>query len=513
MKFVVTPQQMAEMDKFTIEQIKIPGIVLMENAGRGTAKIAEELLGNAAGADIAIFCGAGNNGGDGYVIARHLLNRGAFVKTYVLTDREKIKGDAKTNLGVLEKMGCNVHFIKDITDISEGTPDLIVDAMLGTGVKGAPRGLYAEAVEFINTLNAPVISVDIPTGVDGLTGAVEGPAIQAEVTATMALPKRGLLFSPGRDHVGRLEVVDIGMPQSVAAQHDSGVVLVEGDDMHSPLPQRRLDIHKNRCGTIAVIAGSQGLTGAAVLSSKATMRAGAGLTFLVIPQSINAILETKMTEVITLPVDDAGLGALHAQCFDELYESIKNKDVVAMGPGLGQRQETVSLIRTLLEQLDKPLVLDADGLNACEGQAEFIKNYNGELVITPHPGELSRLTGRPVKELIADRIETARETARSFHCTVVLKGGPAVVASPTGRVTVNSTGNPGMATAGVGDVLTGVIAGFMAQGLPADEAAVAGVYVHGLAGDIARSHSGTVSLTAIDVLHQLPHAIKQVMGE
>ncbi len=513
MKLVVTPQQMAEMDSFTIEQLKIPGIVLMENAGRGTAQIAENMLGRAAGANVAIFCGAGNNGGDGFVIARHLLNRGTFVRIYVLTAREKIKGDAKTNLDILDNMGCQVHYINDITDISESTPDLIVDAMLGTGVKGAPRGIYAEAVEFINTLNAPVLSVDIPTGVNGLTGAVEGLAIHAEVTATMALPKRGLLFSPGRDYVGRLEIIDIGMPQAVAAQRDSDVVLVEADDMHSPLPQRRLDIHKNRCGTVAVIAGSKGLTGAAVLSSNATLRAGAGLAYLVIPQSINAILETKLTEVITLPVDDAGLGALQDQCFDELYESIKDKDVVAMGPGLGQRQETVSLIRTLLEQLDKPMVLDADGLNACEGQADFVKNYKGDLVITPHPGELSRLTGRPVKDLIEDRVETVRETARSFNCTVVLKGGPTVVASPTGRVTINSTGNPGMATAGVGDVLTGIIAGFLAQGLPADEAAVAGVYIHGRAGDIARTHSGTVSLTAIDVLHNLSHALKQVMDE
>lgn len=513
MKTVVTASQMAEMDRFTIEDLEIPGVVLMENAGRGIVQAALSIIGEPRDKVVHVYCGPGNNGGDGYVVARHLLNMGACVHTFVLTSRDKIKGDALTNLQILENMNHPIKFIEKIPAPPARTPDLVVDALLGTGVKGALRGLFAEMVEFINSLAAPVLAVDIPTGVNADTGTVDGPAIRATATATMALLKRGLLFSPGREHAGQVHIVDISMPPQVALLKDSNVRLVEKADIKALLPQRSPDAHKNKCGTVATVAGSTGFTGAAALSSEAALRAGAGLSYLCVPQSLNAIYETKITEVITWPFDDADMGYLHSGCFNELIKPLRAQNVVAVGPGLGQHKKTAELVHLLLQELDKPLVLDADGLNVCAGHTGLIESYKGDKVLTPHPGELSRLIDVENKEIVANRIEIAREVATKWNAVLVLKGGPSVVAFPDGEVFINSTGNAGMATAGSGDVLTGLIAGLMAQGLSAQSAALAGVYVHGLAGDLARESLGEMGLIAGDILKNVAPALKMLRDE
>ena len=511
MKAVFTAEEMAGLDSFAINKLKIPGLVLMENAGRGIADIALKMLKELHGKQVNIYCGSGNNGGDGYVVARHLLNNGVAVRVFVLAAEEKIKGDAKTNLDILRALDFAPKFIARLS--AESSPDLIVDALLGTGAKSGLQGLYAEAVDFINMSTCPVLAVDIPTGVNADTGQVEGPAVRATTTATMAAHKRGLLFSPGREHVGELEIVDISLPPNVIEKLRSNVYLVDKKFVRTVLPQRSPDAHKNKAGMVHVIAGSTGFTGAAVLAAKAVLRSGAGLCYLSVAKSLNTIFESILTEAITLPVEDNDTGFLGIDHAEKLLSDAKGKDVIAIGPGLGQAPQTGELLRTLLSTLEKPLVLDADGLNLCAGRTELIINYRGDLILTPHPGEFSRLTELPVSDIIYNRVEIVRDYAKIWNCHIILKGGPTTIASPDGRVYINSTGNAGMATAGSGDVLTGIIAGLLGQGMPAGTAAVAGVYIHGMAGDMAAAELGQLGTIAGDILNKTPLALKLLAGE
>ncbi len=511
MRAIVNAQQMAQMDRLAIDSYGVPGAVLMENAGRGAAEIALELFAASDGR-IAIFCGPGNNGGDGFVIARHLLNAGLDVHTFLFADPAKVAGDARINFEVLRHMGHQVVPIAELADLPPQKPDLVIDALLGTGVRGALQGLIAAAVEQINTYHVPILAVDLPTGVNADTGAVDGPAVLADVTAVMALKKRGLLFSPGREFAGELVVIDIGMPAEIVERCSPRVWELDQPAMRNLLPRRSRDAHKNRCGTVAVIAGSTGFTGAATLTSEAVLRAGAGLCYLCAPQSLYGILAAKLTEVITWPIDDAEQGFLHRSCFQEICGKIEKQSAVALGPGLGQHPETGELLSQLFPALSLPMVVDADGLNLAARHLESLIGYQGEMVLTPHAGEFSRLTGRAVDDFLPTRIEAVCKAATDWQKTVVLKGGPTVVAAPDGRVFINSTGNPGMATAGSGDVLTGVIGGLLAQGLRGPEAACLGVFAHGLAGDIAAQQKGEWSMLAGDILAALPAALQQIDG-
>ncbi len=511
MKALFTAAGMASLDHFAIDELKISGLVLMENAGRGIAEIVMRRLGDPHGKTVHIYCGPGNNGGDGYVVARHLLNNGANVRVFILAAEDKIKGDAKTNLDILTSLDLRPEFIAAMPRVD--TPDLIVDAMLGTGVKGPLKGLYEKAADFINACDCPVLAVDIPTGVNADTGETPGPAVRATVTATMAAPKRGLLFSPGREFVGELEIVDISMPPAIIEKHHSDVWLTDEAHVKSILPRRPLDVHKNRVGVVHVVAGSIGFTGAAVLTSNAVLRSGAGLCYLAVPKSLNAVFESTLTEVITMPFEDNGTGCLCAEHAKSILDAGRSGDVIAVGPGLGQAPDTKKMLFELLAALDKPLVLDADGLNLCAGNSELLEHYRGDLVLTPHPGELARLTGLAISEITSRRIEVVREYAQLWDCCLVLKGGPSIIGLPGGTVLVNSTGNAGMATAGSGDVLTGIIAGLMGQGLSAEQAAVAGVFVHGLAGDYAAADLGQMGMMAGDILNHTAKALDYLNRE
>ncbi len=502
---IVTAEKMAEMDRYTIEKLKIPGMVLMENAGRGIFWTAMGRL-QPNHDRIWIFCGPGNNGGDGYVVARYLINAGKKVRVFVLTSREKISGDALANLKILENIGFKCEFISDCPEERE-KPDLIIDAILGTGVKGALRGLFKTIVDFINRQGSSVLAIDIPTGVDADTGQVEGSAVQAEVTATMALKKQGLLFSPGREHAGIITVIDIGLPAFVFEKKKADVFELEKNDILSILPRRAPDTYKNACGTVAVIAGSRGFTGAATLTCQAVLRAGAGLAYLCTPSSLNSVFEGKLTEVITWPFDDAGVGYLHS-CFEELILRLETVDVIALGPGLGQHSKTGELIIELVSHMEAPMVVDADGLNILAGDSDLISSYNGPMVLTPHPGELSRLVDKSITEITKNRIQIVKETAQEWQKVLVLKGGPTVIGAPDGRVFINSTGNAGLATGGTGDVLTGTIAALMGQGLDSLSAALTGVYIHGMAGDIAARKHSQRGMIAGDLLASLPQALK-----
>lgn len=511
MQRIVTAAEMAKMDQKTIKEIGIPGVVLMEIAGRGITDEIKSFLGEVNGKSILIFCGKGNNGGDGYVITRNLYNAGAKVKVFLAGTTEEVKGDALINLTILQQIGIDVDEISAISQIQhEPQIALVVDALLGTGITGAVTGFYAELIHYINNLKVPVVAVDLPTGMETDSGNIRGECVKANLTVTMAHIKTGLLFSPARDHAGKIVTVDIGIPSAVSEQLHQKIFLVEPEDVKEKLPQRKRDAHKTDCGKVVVFAGSVGMTGAATLTSISSLQAGAGLTKLGIPESLNPILEQKLTEVMTVPLPETEYKSLSIKAKDVVSQLIDWADILAVGPGLSTNKETVEFVRWLLTAIDKPMVLDADGLNALAGATHLIPKYKNELILTPHPGELGRLINKSPQEILENRLKIIRDFAKEFDVIVVLKGAPTVVGNSDSSLYINSTGNPGLATGGAGDVLTGVIAGLWAQKISALDAAICGVYLHGLAGDLAAEEFSQMGMIASDLNVFLPEAIKKI---
>ena len=512
MQIVLNAAEMAKIDRTAIDKTQIPGVVLMENAGRGGVEEIDFFLEDVTGKQIVIFCGKGNNGGDGYVIARHLYNRGADVAVFLAGKKEAITGDALINLIILENMGIEVTEISSLEEISPFHHiDLVVDALLGTGVTGAVTGFFGELINYMNSLGAPIASVDLPSGMETDTGAVHGACVHADLTVTMAHLKTGLLFSPARDYAGEISIVDISVPLEVSEALHGKKYLVEEQDILIRMPHRKLDAHKTSCGRVVIFAGSMGMTGAATLASLASLQVGAGLTKLGIPASLNPILEQKLTEVMTVPLAETDSQSISIKAKDQVAELLEWADVLAVGPGLSTHPETIEFVKWLLKTVNKPMVLDADGLNALANFPDLIKDYPGDLVITPHPGELSRLINMPVADIQSDRLNVIRKFAQEWGKVIILKGGPTVTATPDGHLFINSTGNPGMATGGSGDVLTGIIAGLLAQKLNAVDAAIVGVYLHGLAGDLAAEELSEMGMIAGDIQLFLPTAIKHLL--
>jgi len=510
---VVTAKEMTEIDRQTIENVGIPGMVLMENAGRQVVSVIQKILTLVDNKRIVVFCGKGNNGGDGFVVSRYLLDLGAQVKTFLIGDPRGVKGDALINLKILNRLGHNVlHDVNINRNLVKGAY-LIVDALLGTGVSGALRGKIAKTVGIINQSDAPVVAVDLPTGMNTDTGAVDSVCVNASATVTMAHIKRGLLFSPAREHAGKIHVADIGMPKQTTLSQGVNCFQLNKKFVMSVLPKRAPNSYKNDCGKLFVVAGSVGLTGAAVLSSAAAMRSGVGMTLLGIPNGLNVVMEERLTEVMTLPLPETAAQSVGFDAKEEISKRLPWADVLAIGPGLSTEPETAKLVKWVLQNVSKPIVVDADALNCMQDAPQLFKHAKGSLVLTPHPGELSRLVGRSTKEIVGNPIEAAKEAAEKFNSIVLLKTAPAVIASPDGIIFINSTGNPGMATAGMGDVLTGVVASLIAQGVLPLNAALAAVYLHGVAGDIAESKRGQVGLIARDVLNNLPRALKSITDD
>jgi NAD(P)H-hydrate epimerase len=512
---LVTREEMRELDRRTIEEIGILGLVLMENAGRGTAQIIKKRFGPER-KKVAILCGRGNNGGDGFVVARYLKNWGWKVKVYLLSEKEKITGDAKANLEVWLKMGGELKEIRneeELWSIKEELQhfDLIVDALLGTGLKDEVKGILKEAIQLINALGKPVIAIDIPSGIDATTGKVLGVAVKATLTVTFGLPKIGELIHPGLEYTGELYVVDISIPQVLVEDMDLKHTLLEPLELDlSPLKPRPLDTHKLTYGHLLVIAGSVGKTGAAAMAAEAALKMGTGLVTLGVPKSLNPILEVKLTEVMTYPLSDKE-GVFSEEALEEVSELLAGKTALAIGPGIGTERGSKRLTLELLKLSQLPMVIDADGLNCLVGELEILKARKAPTVLTPHPGEMAKLIGISSKEVQSQRIQHAREFAERYGVILVLKGSRTLIAEPGGRVFVNPTGNPGMASGGTGDILTGMIGGLLAQGMDPLEAAKLGVYLHGLSGDLAKEEVGEVCLVATDLLRYLPQAIKEVL--
>ncbi len=504
---VVTAQEMAAVDEFTIKTLDLPGRVLMENAGREAFALLRAKWQPLAGKNAAIFCGKGNNGGDGFVIARLLGEAGVACEIFLPGKPEDLHGDASANYQVLEKLGHAVVALRpggELPDLSQ--KDFIIDALLGTGARGPLHGHLAEVVHHINASRKPVAAIDLPTGMDADRGAVAGPCIRAALTITFGARKTGLLFSPAREFAGEVYVVDIGFPELAYQNAAGSSYLLHGNSMSRWLPQRAPDAFKNRVGQILVIAGSRGFGGAARLAATAAMRAGAGLVVLAAPASVTSFLEAAVAEVIKLPLPEDDNGAVAAGAFEALHERLSWANVVALGPGLGTSPTAAELVKQILSHFSGTLVLDADGLNVLAGDLKTIRQSKCRLILTPHPGELKRLIAEDQALSAGSPVEQARRLAENLGHILVLKGAPTIVALPTEEVLINSTGNAGMATAGSGDVLTGLIAGLAGQGLAPAMAAGLGVYLHGLAGDVAKEKLSLWSLMAEDILNHLPEA-------
>ncbi|GMA97792.1 NAD(P)H-hydrate dehydratase [Pelosinus sp. IPA-1] len=508
---VVTVAQMRKIEQAAIEEYGIPGIVLMENAGVEVVKQIENVLGSIHNKRISVFAGTGNNGGDGYVVARHLYNQGAKVKVFLIGSKASVVGDALTNLQIITYMGIDVLEVTNSHDwdkvkIAMTFTDCLVDALLGTGFAGQLRENMTQVVESINKMNKVTIAIDVPTGVDADTGQIQSVAVKASHTITFALAKQGLLLYPAASYVGELCVADIGVPRLLLSDPQIQQNLITSKDAREIFSKRQPDVHKGSCGKVLVVAGSKGLTGAAALASDAALRSGAGMVTLGIAESLHEIMEIKLTEVMTSPLPEAGDGFVGEDAFDEIVTLSLKNDVVAIGPGLGRQTETLELVRQIVKNVEKPLVLDADALYALIDHTSILLEAKSMPVLTPHPGEMARLVGLTPEEVNQDRIYIARQAATEWGSIVILKGARTVVAFPDGEVYINSSGNAGMATAGAGDVLTGVITGLIGQGLSSHEAALAGVYLHGLAGDIV-ARGGMIGMVASDLIKALPAAI------
>ena len=510
---VVTAQTMQEIDKLAIEEHGIPGLQLMENAGRCCV---EEIIGEfGLHGCCVILAGKGNNGGDGYVIARLLGLKGWRVKVIILAPRLQISGDAATNLDTLPG-----SVVDHYTGEGHLSPlqreeilqaDVIVDALLGTGLGSDVAGVYLEAIDAMNASGRPVVAVDIPSGIDGTSGRVLGSAVRAHMTVTFACAKLGHVLYPGADYTGRLVVADIGIPPDVM-KSAAGCEFMDADAVRPLLQRRERTAHKGRFGHCLIIAGSIGKTGAAALAANSAVRTGSGLVTVGVAESIHTVLEIKTTEAMTVPLPDSGDGYLTDSAFPVLEQLLAGKDAVAIGPGLGSHPETYVLVRNLLETVTLPLVLDADGLNAVAEEITVLQRKKTNLmVLTPHPGEMSRLLGTSVPDVEALRISVARDFARTYGVFLILKGARTIIASPEGSVAINGSGNPGMASGGMGDVLTGVIASLLGQGYAGWDACRLGVFLHGYAADLVAGEKGEIGINASDVLEKLPYACNELL--
>ena len=511
---IVTGTEMQTLDRRTITEAHIPGIVLMERAGEGIVRYLEEHCGPVRGKTITILCGKGNNGGDGLVVARLLHRRRARIHVQLLTPITDLCRDAATMYRRLVRVAGRTAIVRfrsaDQTRPLLASSDILVDALLGTGLSSVVTGVYREAIELMNNAGKPIIAIDIPSGLHADTGAILGQAIRATLTIACGLPKLGLYVGAGIDQAGAIRVVDIGIPPAYVDAIESRTLLLTSDSAFQSLPERLPSSHKGTFGHAGILAGSVGKTGAAALAARAALRVGAGLVTVATPSSVNDVLEAKLLEAMTLPLPETKARTLARSGLDRIVAFIQTRTAIAIGPGLSTHHETVELVQSLMKHLDRPSVLDADALNALAGRASLLTECNTPPILTPHPGEMARLeVDATTQSVNADRIGTARRFARERGVFVVLKGARTVIARPDGLVAICPTGNPGMATAGTGDVLTGMIVGLLAQKVPAWEAACAATYFHGLAGDLASQHLGQPGMLASDLIAQIPYALQR----
>lgn len=500
---VVTAEEMREIDRKTIEKYGIPGAVLMERAG---LRVAEKVAGLFEKKKVVVLAGGGNNGGDGLAAARQLFNRGWNVKVLLLAKEGRLSPDCLAQYRILKKTGVPLELGSRV-DKRDFHGAVLVDAILGTGINKPVGPPLAEIIRLVNRTDIQVISVDIPSGISSDDGRVMGDAVKADFTVTFGLPKRGHLMHPGAEYTGRLFVEDIGFPGELLNSESLRVQTVEEDDIVRLLPGRPAYSHKGDYGHVLVIAGSRGKTGAALMAARACLRTGAGMVTIGVPETLADIFQSKVTEEMVLPLPDDGSGMLSIRALDDIASFISSKaDAIAAGSGIGLTGNTRELMDQLIKIATVPMVIDADGINSLQSNAAVLKKAKAPVILTPHAGEMARLLDVSSRVPAHERISLARLFSRKNGTYLVLKGAPTLVAEPEGHLLINTTGNPGMATAGAGDVLTGMIAAFLGQGLNPPDASVAGVYMHGLSGDIAAAKKGMHSLIATDIIEMIPDA-------
>ena len=511
---LVTAKEMKALDVQAQTDYAMPGILLMDNAAQAVAEAVHEALTALEGERVVIFCGGGNNGGDGLGAARWLQSYGVSVRAFVVgAALDAVQGDAAVELAMFTKAGGRVEALSTeddwvLAELAASKADVLVDALLGTGFHGELEGDVLRACELLNKSEKYILAVDIPTGVNADNGAVCEQAVRADHTVTMALVKTGLLLYPGREYCGDIELADISMPVKLVEEYKSDKYRLTDEIVRELLPLRKANAHKGDAGRVVICAGSPGYTGAAALASDAAVKAGAGLVSLYTPLSSRDVLAIKLTEVMVHGLLERMPGILGGGAASDVASSAEAADVLAIGPGLGTSESTQEAVRTILQKITTPVVIDADALTALAGHTEILAAMQAQKVLTPHPGEMARLTGLEIAEIEADRINVAKKYAEEWQAIVVLKGAPTVIGCPNGTVYVNSTGNSSLATGGSGDVLTGIIAGLAAQEISLQEAAICGVYLHGLAAELTGIDIG---LAAGELAALLPQAREQVL--
>lgn len=503
---IVTPNEMKAIDRKSIQDIGIPGAVLMENAALKVFNAAVDMLGNARDKRVLVFAGKGHNGGDGFAAARHLKNAGADVEIFLIGDKNSLFGDAKLNFSIIINMDIPVYEVLSVEELEHLNTslygDLIIDALLGTGISGAVKPPISDTIKLINTLGIPILSVDIPSGINGEDGTICETAVKADKTVTFALPKRGHFLYPGAEYTGELFIEDIGIPEKVIESEDIKGKLVTYEYIQSLFKKRKKDTHKGTYGKVFILAGSTGFTGAAYMVCQSALRSGSGLIVLGIPESLNQTMEVKLTEPMTLPLPEGPKGILNREALPIIMEQLKDAEAIAIGPGLSTHKEIGEIVRAIIKDAEIPAVLDADALTVLAEDPDILKHKKSPIIITPHPGEMARLLNTDTSSIQKNRITAAVEAASRWKVTAVLKGANTVTADPDGHFYINTTGNPGMAAGGSGDVLTGIIVSLLGQGMASLDAALAGVFVHGLAGDLAAKTKGEWGLTPSDIMEE-----------
>jgi NAD(P)H-hydrate epimerase len=513
---VLNAAQMREADRYTIDEVGIPSLVLMENAGRQVVAAIESAYQTCLSGRVAVLCGRGNNGGDGFVVARTLAQRGVDTAVFLVGTVADVRGDARTNLDILGRLGIKVVEVADEQSWELHSSEifrcaLIVDAMFGTGLKTALSGMLETIVADVNASGVPIVAIDLPSGLSADTPHVIGDCIDASMTVTLGVPKLPLVLPPGEAHAGDVVIADIGIPHEVIDGIEGPrIELLTPDRLRQLVQPRAADAHKGDFGRVTIVAGSRGKTGAAYLAAMGALRSGAGLITVATPASVLPIVASMAAEYMTegLPEDDAG--CVSAVALDAILE--QPHDVIACGPGLGRTPAVGAFVRDLVSRAAVPIVLDADALTVlADDPSALAGSAERDVIITPHPGEMARLIGVSAEEVQSHRIEIATDFAVARHVYVILKGHRTILATPNGRVFINPTGNAGMATGGTGDVLTGVIAAWLAQLLDAEAACRLGVFLHGSAGDLAESSDGQVGLAARDVISHLRPALRRLL--
>jgi hydroxyethylthiazole kinase-like uncharacterized protein yjeF len=502
---IATVEEMRLMDRHCLEKLGIAEEILMENAALASVALLQREIG-IRDKKFVVFCGTGNNGGDGLAVARLIHSGGGKVKVFLLGDKNKFRGAAQTNMAIIDKLPIEVLKLENAAAAKKDVAhcDLIIDAIFGTGLDRDVAGLAADVIALINKSKKKILSLDIPSGVNGNTGEVLSTAVRAAYTATFGLPKIGNMFYPGYELCGQIFVSHISFPPSLTESNDLQIATND----YVALPKRPAQAYKGSVGDVLFIAGAANYYGAPYFAAMSFMKAGGGYARLAAPKLMIGKLAVKGREIVYLPQEETAEGSIALKCKKKLLEAAAKVDMVVVGPGLSLQEETVRLVKELAEVIKVPLLIDGDGLTAIAENPEILRNRKAATILTPHLGEMARLTGKPATEINGNKIAILQETTKKLNSTIVLKGAHSLIGTPSGKVYINLSGNAGMATAGSGDVLTGCIAAMYGLGLKPEEATRKAVFLHGYAGDLAATKKGEDGITAKDIMEFLPQALK-----